>query len=329
MLEEKKSAVSSLRWLSRGLAATCVWLALSAQAQAPTSRPAPPAAAAMPAASAASTGPATPPASAASEIAPARARPAMVPASGPAAPDLDRLGERIDKLALAVAAAASAAQPNDSWQDVKSVALNVLSNRIDAFLFGGGSGGGVSAGARLLALVALVYAAVKLLLALALLRRGSTGGFWDRVREGLCRNQVLAGVRCVLAVLALAYTGVAYYLVSGTEAAAAQNSAQSIEALRSSLQSCQAQLQARPPAQPATGPAPVGVASAELMATVARQAQACTSALRNQDATLARLQEQVQAVSAAQPGGLSKGLTFLAWVFALGALAALLWRSLR
>lgn len=267
-------------------------------------------------------------ASAAASSASAPTRPGPAASAGTAdTADLEQLGQRIDKLAAAVSAAASAAQPNDSWQDVKSVMLNVLSNRIDAFLFGGG-GGGVSAGAKWLAGLAVGYAFLKLVLAIVLLNRDASGGFWSTLRESWCRNRVLAGVRLALAVLALAYTGVTYYLVAGAESEAAASSAQSLEALRSSLQSCQAQLQARPQAQPATGPA-AGAASAELMAAVERQGQACVNALRTQGATLSRLQEQVQAVEAAQPSGLSKMLTFLAWVCALGALGFLLSRALR
>lgn len=265
-------------------------------------------------------------ASAAASSASAPTRPGPAASAGTA--DLEQLGQRIDKLAAAVSAAASAAQPNDSWQDVKSVMLNVLSNRIDAFLFGGGGGGAVSAGAKLLALLALVYAGLKLLLAFFLLYRGPSGGRLDALRERMCRNRGLAVLRCGLAILALAYTGVAYYLVAGAASVSDASSAASLEALRSSLQSCQAQLQARPQAQPATGPA-AGAASAELMAAVERQGQACVNALRTQGATLSRLQEQVQAVEAAQPSGLSKMLTFLAWACALGALGFLLSRALR
>jgi hypothetical protein len=264
-------------------------------------------------------------ASVAASSASAPTRPGPAASAGTA--DLEQLGQRIDKLAATVSAAASAAQPNDSWQDVKSVMLNVLSNRIDAFLFGGG-GGGVSAGAKWLAGLAVGYAFLKLVLAFALLKRDASGGFWSKLRECWCRNRFLAGVRLALAVLALAYTGVTYYLVAGAESETAASSAQSLEALRSSLQSCQAQLQARPQAQPAMGPA-AGAANAELMAAVERQGQACVNALRTQGATLSRLQEQVQAVEAAQPSGLSKMLTFLAWVCALGALGFLLARAFR
>ncbi len=264
-------------------------------------------------------------ASAAASSASAPTRPGPAARAGPA--DIAKVAQRIDMLAAAVSAAASAAQPNDSWQDVKSVMLNVLSNRIDAFLFGGG-GGGVSAGAKWLAGLAVGYAFLKLVLALVLLKRDASGGFWSKLRESWCRNRFLAGVRLALAVLALAYTGVTYYLVAGAESETAASSAQSLEALRSSLQSCQAQLQARPQVQPTTGPA-AGAASAELMAAVERQGQACVNALRTQSATLSRLQEQVQAVEAAQPSGLSKMLTVLAWACALGALGFLLSRALR
>lgn len=326
MSETKPGTQSPRPWWAAALIAISVWGSAPAAAQEPSRHTAASAAsAAITTATVTATATAAAAASAAASSASAPALPGRAASAGTA--DLEQLGQRIDKLAAAVSAAASAGQPNDSWQDAKSVMLNVLSNRIDAFLFGGGSGG-VSAGAKLLAGLAVGYAFVKLVLALALLNRGASGGFWSNLRESLCRSRVLAGVRLALAVLALAYTGVAYYLVAGAESEAAASSAQSLEALRSSLQSCQAQLQARPQAQPATGPA-AGAASAELMAAVERQGQACVNALRTQGATLSRLQEQVQAVEAAQPSGLSKMLTFLAWVLALGALALLLQRALR
>lgn len=312
MSETKNRTHSPRPWWAPALIAISVWgsaLAPAAAQEAPRHAAASSATAASAAASSAS----------------APTRPGPAASAGTA--DLEQLGQRIDKLAAAVSAAASAAQPNDSWQDVKSVMLNVLSNRIDAFLFGGG-GGGVSAGAKWLAGLAVGYAFLKLVLALALLKRDASGGFWSKLREGWCRNRFLAGVRLALAVLALAYTGVTYYLVAGVESETAASSAQSLEALRSSLQSCQAQLQARPQVQPTTGPA-AGAANVELMAAVERQGQACVNALRTQSATLSRLQEQVQAVEAAQPSGLSKMLTFLAWACALGALGFLLSRALR
>ncbi len=315
MSETENRTHSPQAWWAPALIAISVW----GSALAPAAAQEVPRHAAAPSATAAS-------AAASSASAPTRPGPAA--SAGTA--DLEQLGQRIDKLAAAVSAAASAAsaaQPNESWQDVKSVMLNVLSNRIDAFLFGGG-GGGVSAGAKWLAGLAVGYAFLKLVLAFALLKRDASGGFWSKLLECWCRNRFLAGVRLALAVLALAYTGVTYYLVAGAESETAASSAQSLEALRSSLQSCQAQLQARPQVQPTTGPA-AGAANVELMAAVERQGQACVNALRTQGATLSRLQEQVQAVEAAQPSGLSKMLTFLAWACALGALGFLLSRALR
>jgi hypothetical protein len=199
--------------------------------------------------------------------------------------------QRIDALAVTIESAASQEKlpPADRWEDSKAVLLNVISNRLDAWLFGeieGGAGFAV----QIVAILAFAIALARLMMAIALLKPATPPTRWGRFKAWTRKSGVVRATNVVIGTLAVVFTGAALYVV--VSARNAPDAAQaSFAALEKNLQTCQTTLSsavARP--QVLVGRSPPATAAPPILPdALDRIRQSCDAGIRATDRGLAFL----------------------------------------
>lgn len=244
--------------------------------------------------------------------------PPSPPTPDPPAGSIESLGRRIDALAQNVSALALAAEAPavDPRQDSKSVILNVLSNRIDAWLFGQGNES-VGLVAQAIAIGAFVVAWIKLGVALVMLHRKPSANWWGKLRAFIREHWFVRWSNLFFAVLALIFTGAALYVVL-TARASTMASDQSVAALQKTLMACQATLAT------AVLPPPQDRSTVEAMAGYAK---ACEAAIHGTDLRLVGIEGTVTRIANRQPGVFSRFVGFIAALYLIGCVSVLTWRA--
>lgn len=205
----------------------------------------------------------------------------------------------------------SGREPIKPADDIKSVILNIISNRLDAWLFGDGKG---KAGivAEFAAVIAFFVAFLRLLIAFAVLKKTKPHTKRDKFKIWLRDSLVVRMLNVFFGLLACVYTGAALYVVVSAQATGEVKSA--VVALESSLKDCQSKLADIPPQpQRATVPGPGVPGAAE---TTERYVIRCQSAMDQANAHLTEIQRQVGGIANKQAWAITKVFTFLAvaWV---------------
>jgi hypothetical protein len=232
--------------------------------------------------------------------------------------------QRIDALARVVESTASAAKAPavDPWQNTKAVLLNVLSNRLDAWLFGNGKGS-VGFAVQVVAVLALVIALIRLMLAIAMFNPATPPTKWGQFKAWTRKNPVVRAINVLIGALAVAFTGVVLYVVMSARAAPDVAQA-SFSALQESLQACQttlsktSQLQQLIQTPPSTGTPPLSQEALD------RLGKSCDTAIRDTNQRLKELQNTITTIEAKQPWTLTKIIAFLASAYLVVAVTALL-----
>ncbi|MFZ5548187.1 MAG: hypothetical protein ACOZJX_05790 [Pseudomonadota bacterium] len=208
----------------------------------------------------------------------------------------------MNKLTKAAEAAASAAgQPIvDPAQDAKAVILNVISNRLDAMLFGDGKGS-VGLAAQVAATLAFIIALVRLMMAVALLNPETPQTPWGEFKAWTRKSGVVRAINVVIGALAVLFTGAALYVVLAAREVPGSCSSASVAATY----------------QPAPAPSSVS-ASAALQANAT-----CEAAVRATDARVAQIGLVVKDIQDKQPWSFTKVLMFLACVYLVSAVTYL------
>jgi len=237
------------------------------------------------------------------------------------APAGDALAQRVEALARAVESAASAAKPPliDPWQDSKSVLLNMLSNRLDAWIFGDGKGS-MGVAAYVAAVLAFSISLIRLMLATAMLNPATPPGAWGEFKAWTRRSGVVRGMNVVLAALAVLFTGAALYVVL-TARATPDVAQASIGPLQESLKVCQAGLSAAAQRQPV--PEPAAPSASSVREALDKVSRSCEAAFRTTDARMAQIQEATNVIEGKQPWPLTKVLVFLATIYLVVAITYL------
>lgn len=258
----------------------------------------------------------------ASQTLPAASVPVPVAATSSS---VEALTKQVAALARAVDSAASTAkQPLvDPSQDVKSLILNILSNRIDDFLFGDGKGG-VGLAAQVVAVLAFVIAIIRFMLAVSMLNPATPQTRWGQFKAWTRKSGVVRGINVVIGALAVLFTGAALYVVVSARAVP-DASASSIAALKEALTTCQGSLAgrettgAKPPATSTQPPS----AAAPAPEAMQRYGAACEAAIRSTEARVVQIEQAVAAIDAKQSWTLTKVLAFLAWLYVLAGITFL------
>lgn len=255
--------------------------------------------------------------------------PQETPASpSPVAPNnaqdrsIELLGQRIDALAQAVRASTETAKAPevDRWQDAKSVFLNVLSNRIDAWLFGEGNES-VGLAAQVVATVALVIALIRFMLAVAMLNPATPPTLWGKFKAWTRKSSVVRGLDVVIGALAVIFTGAALYVVVSARASSVP-AQESIITLQEALSACQTTLTQTSVALPKDAPArTVDRSAIEAMAGYART---CEAAFQGADARLIRIEGSMSRIDGKQPWAVTKFIAFLTSLYLIAGMTYLL-----
>lgn len=240
---------------------------------------------------------------------------------------IETLAQRIDVLAKAIESATSAAKPPkvDPWQDTKSIVLNVISNRIDSWLFGDGKGS-VGFVAQIVAVLAFIIALVRLILAFAMLNPATPPTTWGRIKAGIQKNSVVRVINVFIGILAVIFTGAALYVVMSARATPDISQA-SITALQESLMACQTALSKAPKLQQPP-PLPSSTAQLQGLEAIEKLRTTCESAIRAKDNRLLQIEGAIASIDSKQPWTSTKILAFIAWVYLLVAVTVavtLLW----
>lgn len=238
---------------------------------------------------------------------------ASAPAACPACPmePSEAVVRRLDGLLRAVEAAASAPPPGDRWQDAKAVVLNVISSRLDDWLFGaaGGHPGWVAQGA---AFVAFVFSALKFLLAWAQRNPPTRPGPWGRFKEWARTRPAARAINVVLSFGLLVISAAGLYVVTAARSDT-DGVQRALGTLDTALQACQAELvtaRARPPAEPLPATAPVLAPEA-----LEQLSASCDRAITATQQRLDRIQQTSEEIAGRQPWAVTKLAAVLAMVF--------------
>lgn len=230
------------------------------------------------------------------------------------------LMQRLDVLAAEVRA-----ERDDPWQDAKSVVLNIISNRLDELLFGGAKGN-VGIVPLIVAIVAVVIAAIRFVMACALLRSAVPPTGWGRFKTWIRQSGVVRAANVVVGALAVLFTAGALYVVM--EARAAPDITRvSVAALENSLRSCQTKLantsvQSAPASHPP--PSKPDISHVDAMN---RLSESCDVTARANSDRLTSLHKSVAEIEAKQPWTLTKIIGFLAMAYLLYAATVFLLRD--
>jgi hypothetical protein len=248
--------------------------------------------------------------------------PQVVPT--PSNTSVEIIAQRIDVLAKVVESAASAAKPPaiDPWQDTKSIILNVISNRLDSWLFGD-SKGGFGLVARIAAILAFVIALIRLLLAIAMLNPAAPPTKWGAFKAWTRKSGVVRGMNVVIGALAVVFTGAALYVVMSAQGAPDISKA-SLTALQESLVACQANLSTMPRLQQLPVAPQAASSTLPMLEAMERYGKTCESAIRAADARLLQIEGSVMAIDNKQSWTFTKVIAFFAWLYLLVAMTYLL-----
>lgn len=270
-MKRKSSQTGRIAW---ALAAVLLFLGLE-PAEAQGSRPA----AVVIAASA--------PASSASAVAPAVASSASAPDATTA--QIDAVLTRLDALKQAVDAAKPAA-PN-RWDDAKSVFLNILSNRLDAKLFGDGKEKAGLA-AQFAAALALAVAVIRLITAVALLNPATPPTPWGRFKAWALQSAIVRRVNVAIGLLAVAFTATALYVV--LSARSMSDGEERFAGLRTDLAACREDLaRQRDSMSSRTAATPL---SDRFLTAFEQHGKACVAAAGAASGALANIEQQLSGI---------------------------------
>jgi hypothetical protein len=244
-------------------------------------------------------------------------------ASCPAA-TTDVLAQRIDALVKAIESSPSAAKPPliDRWQDSKAVLLNMLSSRLDAWIFGHGEGS-VGVSAQIVAILAFSISLIKLMLAASMLNPATPPTPWGRFKAWTRKSGVARGINTVLAALAVIYTGAALHVVLSARSIP-EVAQTSINALQESLKACQTSLAATSAQrQPITRLPPMTAALPARQEALDRVSKSCDAAIRATNTHIVRVQKTANAIESKLPWTLTKVFAFLTAAYLIAAITYL------
>jgi hypothetical protein len=238
---------------------------------------------------------------------------------------LDALARRIDLLAITVERASQPPPPIDPWQDAKSVVLNIVSSRLDAWLFGDGKDR-VGRAAQLAAALAFVIALARLILAIALLNPKTPDTPWGRFKKWTRQSAVVRAINVVIGLLAVVFTGTALYVVTSARSAPAVTE-EAVAALRESLKACESRAVACVP-QDTGPPSSLPISAGIVRGAVQDCSTSCVEAIRATDVRLTQIENLTTHIDGKQPSAWTKMMQFVAWSYLLGVATYLLVQSL-
>ncbi len=236
-----------------------------------------------------------------------------------------QLAGRVELLRIAVESAKN--QPTfDAHQDSKAIILNIISTRIDSWIFGNSSKG-IGVAALSVAALALFFSIFRMVWSGMLLKRDTPSTKWGRFRARLRTNKAVLFFNFVTAVFSVVFAASALYVIHVARTSSPVNETAMSE-LKTDLMACQTDLAEMSAASARTlPPAQFANSSPDIKIAIEDLRKSCETNSQATQTQLSEIKDSVDSVKSKQPWVLTKMFVFLALILAVLGVGYLVFRE--